>query len=135
MRWIKKFFLYIQQHNYSKIIPLKLCPPSCEYLNNSKFTREIIDKALKSFLFYPGTDKRFCNGIGGCSCILPCIKRYSFSSECWKCPSFNKTVSTDDVAKHIGYQKFTWDSKWSRKYLRVDAGKLIMIVVIQYRSI
>ena len=33
----------------NKIIPLKLCPPSCEYLNNSKFTREIIDKALKVF--------------------------------------------------------------------------------------
>ena len=28
---------------------MKLCPPSCEYLNNSKFTREIIDKPLKSF--------------------------------------------------------------------------------------
>ena len=33
----------------NKIIPLKLCPLSCEYLNNSKFTREIIDKPLKVF--------------------------------------------------------------------------------------
>ena len=30
---------------------MKLCPPTCEYLNNSKFTREIIDKPLLSFLF------------------------------------------------------------------------------------
>ena len=69
-----------------------------------------------------GTDKRFCNCIGWCSRVLPCIKCDSVCGQRRKCPSFDKALSSDNVEKHTGYQKFTWDSKWSRKYFWLYAG-------------